>query len=310
MGYLAAMNRTSTRWLAPVCGAALVVSTLPTLADASPRSYDSIVARNAFGLRPKQEPPPPPPPEPEKPGDLKLTGISTMFGTKKAHLMWLEKGKGTPKYYSLPIATADGPESDGIRVLDIDEKAGSVKVRFNERELVMTFEKDGLTNAPAPVLAAAVGRGPGSPVVPGATYPAPAAPPTAGAARPSEGLRSIPTRTLRTATESQPGSVAGLSPNTPPGQENYAQVWNNPNTANLVRGARERPRTRMANQPSPPAQESGLTAEEAMVLMEVAREVHRPEIEAGHLPPLPPTPLSPEFRTGPEVPVPGVPGNP
>jgi hypothetical protein len=306
MSYFAAMNRPGTSWLAPVCGAALVVSTLPSFADTAPRSYDSIVARNAFGLKPKSEPPPPPP-EPEKPGNLKLTGISTMFGNKKAHLMLLEHGKGNPKFYSLPIASADGPETDGLRVLDIDEKAGSVKVRFNEKELLMTFEKDGLTNTPAPVMATAVARGPGNLPTPGATYTAPGTPPIPGAARPSEGLKSIPTRTIRAAVEPQPGSVAGLSLTTA-GQDGVAQVWNNPNTASLAVSARDRLRNRQVTPPASHPPDSDLTAEEAMVLMEVEREVRKPEIEAGLFPPLPPTPLSPEFKTGATVPTPTGPG--
>jgi hypothetical protein len=296
MDYFWPMNRLENRWLAAASAAALLLSALPARCDTAPRSYDSITTRNAFRL--KDPPPPPAPPvEPEKPGDLKLTGISSMFATKKAHFMLLERGKGAPKFYSLPIAGTGGiDEQDGLRVLEIDPKAGSVKVRFHEKEILLTFEKDGLTNAIAPaIMAGGVGgvpRVPGAPgqpgganpAVPGGAFPQPGTPGYPSATRPSDGLRSIPTRTMRTAVEPQPGSVAGLSLALYPGQPGVAQVWNNPNVSGNPRDASKA----QANQPPPPP----LTAEEAVIRMEIERELHRAEIEAGKFPPLPPTPLT------------------
>src|SRR5262249_37418731 len=120
-----------------VCAAASAVTSAPS---AGP--YDGIVDRNVFGLKP---PPPPPDPEATKapPSKITLTGITTILGNKRA-LMKTPPPQGKPgeqpkgeQSYILTIGQREGD----IEVLDIDEKAGSVKVNNAGTVLTLTFEK-------------------------------------------------------------------------------------------------------------------------------------------------------------------------
>lgn len=288
MKYLRGMKRLSQPG---VLGLLVAVSGLTSCllwAEAVSRSYDAIPARNAFNLQ-EPKPPPAPPPEPVNPPNLKLTGISTIFSVRKAHFMLLEPGNATPKYYSLPVAGPDGPEAGGLRVLDINPEAGSVKVLLNQKELELTFEKDGLTNPVAPVAVAAAQRLPGGSAAanrlrqlaaPRVPTPANAAG-SVGANQPGQTVRSIPTRTRRTAVQAQPTSVTGLNLSFQQAQPGVAQVWNRSQLQN----------TAPTDATAAPA--SNLSADEAIVLMEINRQVHREDIAAGRYPPLPPTPLTP-----------------
>src|SRR5579859_4213045 len=138
--------------LASWVGMAVVGAVTPEPA-ATP--YEGIIDRNAFGLKP---PPPPPDPEATKPPPLKitLTGITTILGNKRA-LMETPPPTGKPgeqpkskQSYILTIGQREGD----IEVLDIDEKAGSVKVNNAGQIVTLTFEKDG-AKLPATVAPAA-----------------------------------------------------------------------------------------------------------------------------------------------------------
>ena len=176
------------------------------------RSYQTIVDRNPFNLKPP--PPPaaatapeaPPPPKVE----ILLTGYSTITKPKRAYLMSKEANKKDP-YFSL----AEGQAKDGIEVLEIDEKTKSVKIRNAGVENVLTFAKNGVTNPPAiiqppPGMIPGQPGGPGTPGQPQAFFPnyqnnnvAP------GANNPTGPVRSIPSRTLRTQPEPQPNMSVG-----------------------------------------------------------------------------------------------------
>lgn len=289
MNYLRGMKRLCNPGVLGLLMAASGLTSCLLWAEAAARSYDAIPARNAFNLQESKPPPPPLPPEPANPPNLKLTGISTIFSVRKAHLMLLEPGNATPKYYSLPVAGPDGPEAGGLRVLDINPEAGSVKVLLNQKELELTFEKDGLTNPVAPVAVAAAQRLPGGSVAadrlrqlgaPRVPTPANAAG-SLGASQPGPAVSPIPTRTRRAAVQAQPTSVTGLNLSFQQAQPGVAQVWNRSQVQNT-------PPTDTSAAPP-----SNLTPEEAIVLMEINREVHREDIAAGRYPPLPPTPLTP-----------------
>jgi hypothetical protein len=286
MTYLRAMKRLSKRGMWALLVAASGLTSSQAWAEAVSRSYDAIPARNAFNLQEPKPPPAPPPPEPVNPPNLKLTGISTIFSVRKAHLMLLEPGNATPKFYSLPVAGPDGPEAGGLRVLDINPEAGSVKVLLNQKELELTFEKDGLTNPVTPVAVAAAQRVPGGSTAADRLRQlgAPQVPPPAsvpGAFGAGQSSPPIPTRTLRTAGQAQPTAGAGLNLSFQQAPPPVAQVWN-----------RSQPQNAAPTDPSA-APTSNLTPEEAIVLMEINREVHREDIAAGRYPPLPPTPLTP-----------------
>ena len=180
------------------------------LAVDSDNPYQGIVDRNAFNLKP---PPPPPDPESLKPPPLKitLTGITTILGNKRALLKTAPPpGKpGEPAKTEQSYILTEGQRDGDIEVLEIDDKAGSVKVNNSGTIMTLTFEKDGpkIASTPAP---------PGLPGLPGA-IPSP----TGGMPRsftPPGGVKPgfpMPSRPLRTdgAAAGMPG-LPGVVPGT------------------------------------------------------------------------------------------------
>jgi len=147
-----------------------------TAADSSP--YNGIVERNLLGLRP-----PPPPPDPEaankpQPSKITLTGITTILGRKLALMKTPprppkpgEQAK-TEESYTLGI----GELQDEVEVLEIDEVAGTVKVKNAGILETVSFDQNGakpalgVPGAPPPPM----GVTPGAnlyPPAPGANAP-------------------------------------------------------------------------------------------------------------------------------------------
>src|SRR5260221_13932068 len=117
--------------------------------------YQSIIDRNAFNLNP----PPPvetnaPAPPPNK---ILLTGIGSVGNVPKVFLEITEPGPG--KLPQKPILAA-GQKEYGVEVLDIDAEKGAVKVKNGGIEVVLTFEKDGKTNAPTALVGTPIVGGP------------------------------------------------------------------------------------------------------------------------------------------------------
>ncbi len=168
--------------------------------------YQGIVERNVFSLKP---PPPPPDPEANKPPAPKitLTGIITI-GSKRALMETPpppvkpgEQAKGKQSY----ILT-EGQRDGEIEVLEIDDKAGSVKVNNSGTVMTLTFEKDG------PKLPASSSPVPSPPGVPSPTgvIPPPGFQPQQGGSVPSF---PMPSRTLRAPSAgaaAQPAGTAGM----------------------------------------------------------------------------------------------------
>jgi len=209
--------------------------------------YQSIVAKNAFRLR--LPPPPAAPPEPTPqvtPSALKLTGITTLFGGKRAMFVVQEPNK--PQLVSdLVRENEKDTIITNLEVLNIDEHAGVVRVVYGGKELSLNFQDNGLK---APMVAAA--PVPGQPGQPGLVRPAgapvPGARTTVGAAQPgvsgavpatglpstiqppsvvssvstrsSSGLRSLPTRPTRltygAGVPATPDDRAALTPGVAP----------------------------------------------------------------------------------------------
>jgi hypothetical protein len=233
---------------------------------AAPESYQVILVRNAFGLK-EPPPPPPPPPPPEPPAtNIKLTGFATLRGIKKVLLMTQEGN--TSEYHSL----AEKERIGGLEVLEINEKAGTAKIRNAGVPLVLTFDTHGVkvAAAPAPPAPGALPGGmiPGRPM-PGIPQPAgggaPGQRPTApGMPHPpsatGDALRSIPTRSIRT-----PTGGTGME----------MKMGGTPNQTHVV-----------------PTPHSNLSLEESIILLEANRAINQPAIDRGQYPPLPPTPFS------------------
>ncbi len=138
------VERMKTR-ISTVCLAAALLAgaTLMVLADAKPNPYQSIIDRNAFALKPPPPPPDPaaalPPPPP--PSNVKLTGITSMFGpsSKRAMLEIVETGPGKlPKKPTLREGEAEG----SVEVVSIDVEKGLVKIKNNGIEAIIGFTNE------------------------------------------------------------------------------------------------------------------------------------------------------------------------
>ncbi len=260
-----------------VLAALSLMGPVNAISDPSLNPYLGIVDRNVFGLKP---PPPPPDPEANKPPPppITLTGITTILGNKRA-LMKTAPTVAKPgepakeQSYILTIGQRDGD----IEVLDIDEKAGSVKVRYAGTESTLTFDKNGPKIAATPLPAAPAIPVPAGAIPPPMAIPAPAGSsptpfPSFGA--PTPGV----TRPLRMPTQGAamtPGySYAGAVP-----------------AAGISAGGVTLPGFGAA--PSTISQTSApnITPEEQTIVMEVLREKNK---NNPNFPPFPPTSLTPQ----------------
>ncbi len=148
-------------------GLAVCTAASGVTSDAPANPYQSIIDRNVFSLKPP--PPPPDPSETAKPTALKitLTGITTILGNKRVLMKTAAPpGKpGEPPKTEQSYILTEGQREGDIEVIEIDDKAGSVKVNNAGTIQTLTFEKDGakLPSTPTP---AAPGV-PGAPVIPG-----------------------------------------------------------------------------------------------------------------------------------------------
>lgn len=241
-----------------------------TTAQAPDPPYQGIVERNVFGLKP---PPPPPDPEANKPPPPKiiLTGIlsGSVFGGKRALMKTPpapvkpgEKPKGE-QYYILN----EGQREGDIEVLDIDDKAGSVKVNNSGTVVTLTLEKDGqkLPSTPAPPMPQGI-------PTPTGIMPPPMTMPNGT----KLGAFNMPTRTLRSSFASPTGM------GTPAGVGGASVV--------SVGGLGYTPGQGRTQVMDPGPQ---LSPEEYAAMLEVERARAAADVQAGKSPPLPTTAFTP-----------------
>jgi hypothetical protein len=224
--------------------------TLVTLADET-NPYQSIVERNAFGLREPPPPPPPPalpaPPTPPAPA-VKLTGITSILNSTKALFEVQDPGPGkTPRK---PILAA-GERDENLEVVSIDVEKNEVAIKIAGVLTNITFSKVETASAgPAPGRAApnvrsfpprgVVPHPPGGSASSGLNAPTivskygngssssrstvtvlggsggPAVTPAAGSSpaptyNPANRMRSIPSRTVRTDSTAATGTAPLMS---------------------------------------------------------------------------------------------------
>jgi len=125
--------------------------------DSPTNRFPAIPERNAFGLKPAPAIDAPPPSPPSIPR-LILTGITTVLGNKLVLMKAVPPGNApgqAAKEESLMLT--EGQRQGNVEVLNIDEKAGSVRVNNSGTIMTLTFEKDGakLPNTPPPPTPAA-----------------------------------------------------------------------------------------------------------------------------------------------------------
>ena len=101
--------------------------------------YRHIPERNVFGLRPPQpahlEPPPAPLPK------VVLTGITTIFGDKRALLKVQFPARSPRPAKEQSCILAEGQRDGSVEVLKINEKTAKVKVDNAGTVMEITFEK-------------------------------------------------------------------------------------------------------------------------------------------------------------------------
>ena len=170
--------------------------------DYGGRQYDSIAPRNIFNLKPPilvTQPTNAPAPT----SGLKLMGVTTMLGYKQA-ILKLQPPAGKPGQVAAAgehtLVLTEGQRDGYVEVLQIDEKAGRVKVNNAGTIMTLDFEKDGVKQAPTlPVMpnpAGAVtpaGNAVSNPAVPAVPTPTGINPPPAGGVV-YPGQKRIPSR--------------------------------------------------------------------------------------------------------------------
>ncbi len=145
-----------------VLGGCLAVSNLAQAetSGAIMKSYLGIVDRNAFALKPVEIPPEvAPEPPPAQAVNIIFTATSNWKGKKKAYF---KVPGGTPNSFTYP-ALQEGEQEGAIKVLEIDEKEGLVKILNGGVPATLTFKEHGNKD---PGVIAAPKAGPNVPGVP------------------------------------------------------------------------------------------------------------------------------------------------
>ena len=259
--YIHAMKSKNWVLAATACGLIAVLCP-PASAVTSGNPYVGPVSKaNVFGLKPPPDPASliPQAPPPQLPV-VKLAGITTIMGGKRAVLRVPRPARPqVPAGDVSLMLTEGGPAEEGVRVLEIDIAAATVKISNNGTVQTLDLSKDAPKSAPAP---AAAGGIPVPQANPAGVIPVPKPASVPG------GITSF-ARPLRSGTPG--GSTGGINP------------------AGGIPGAGP------AGIPEPQAPPP-ITADEQMVLIELERDRTRDAVAAGELPPLPPTPLQEELE--------------
>jgi hypothetical protein len=252
--------------------------------DASGSPYQSVVERNVFGLKP---PPPPPDPEANKPPPPKmfLQGITTFGGTKRALIKTQMPAKpGEPPKGEKSFVMVEGQRDGDIEVLEIDAKAGTVKVNDFGTITTLDFEHNGIKMATAASAPGVVPRLGGVPV-PGANLVAPA-----GGARPIPRPMRLPMPS-GSAASSESGGARPVYASGTPAYEGGTTSQALGGTSVPLYGT-----TPIQTQRQPEAAGSAtsqLSAEEQFLMVEANRERMKQLGLDRKFPPIPPTPLTP-----------------
>jgi hypothetical protein len=260
--------------------------------------YLSIVERNPFGLKPL-----PPPPDPNAAADAKaaatkviVTGITTLFGPdSKRALLEIEEPpaeKGQKGTTSKPIL-GEGQRFGPVEIVSIDIDKNIVKIRNNDVESDLTFEK----SKPATGAAPAAG-GPPSRVPPPFGQPARIAAASAAAvSAPNSGATVISKNSGMDSGNSgvvlyggQPINITPTAaPVAPAGGASLATASTHPGLMNTFRPLRTDTVGPQVAADAPPANVKPISREEALLHMEVLRTANA---NNPNFPPLPPTELT------------------
>ena len=255
-------------WMFSVC----LLSSASAIASVNPY-VSTITNRNLFSLKAPVDPMSlvPQAPPPALPG-VKLAGITTLLGGKRAILRVARPARPQLPAGEDSLMLAEGaPEESGIKVLEIDIAAATVRISNNGSQQTLDLEKDAPKSAPAPA----------PPAIPALGQPGSAIPVPQPAPAPGGGVPSV-ARPIRGAGPSAAGGNAMGIPGAGP--------------AGIA-----------APQPEQPLFQ---TADEQEVLIELERDRTRDAVAAGEMPPLPPTGLLQELQQDQQAQQNGAPGSP
>jgi hypothetical protein len=236
-------------------------------ADSPGNPYSGIIERNVFALKP----PPPPPsdlPPVAPPQKIVLTGIVKAFGKKQVFFKTPMSAKPGEAPKETSFILSEGERAGDIEVLEINERAGTVKFKNHGQPDDRSLEKDGMKPTG--------GGGPGVlPAVPVAGLQGGGVP---GMGVPGGGAALTPVPTLGgggAATIQRPLRVPTPGVSGPQGFSAPPNIHANPGANTQIQ-----PKT--------------LPPEEQVVLIEINRKLTEAQVANGEAPPLPPTLFAPE----------------
>jgi len=252
-------------------------------------TYSSIWLRNVFDLKPAPpataidtKPPGPPP-------NVKLQGITTILGGKRAIFSVQEPGgPGKPPAKEESYMLSEGQRQGILEVLEINPKGRTVKIKVDELISTITFETNKASGGLGPAnMAGGVPRVPGAPPPRGFNQPGgftPAGSPVNNG--------SVPPRPVRTADNSQFSPQGGVGGGYAGGggySGGYAQAAISTGAGGTSSPGslfNQTPSQLQAQQP----QGAAPSAEEQTVMTAVNARIHAAEVAAGTMPPFPTLP--------------------
>jgi hypothetical protein len=249
--------------------------------------YTSIITnRNVFDLHD----PPPPVLETNKPtappANIKLTGITTIFGNKQALFIINELGAAGKLPATHSVILAEGQRAGVLEVLEINPAGRNARIKNDDVESLISIETNKVASAPP-------GPAGGMPGAHAPPYGAPGGQP--GGFQPRGGYNpggnAIPSRPLRSETSTPQPNYNNASV-APQSYNNYPSGYNNNSGVQTPGGLNMN--TAQTGVSGPPTQQPALSPQEQWTLMEAQRE----QSLAGQADPnialiMPPTPLSP-----------------
>jgi hypothetical protein len=242
-------------------------SVFGALPEPDSAEFKGIHGRNVFGLKEAEQQPVLT--VPRQPPGLILEGITTILGNKRAVVRQLPKpepGRAATPGQGVSVMLTEGQSEGEVEVLEINEKAGEVRVKNAGAIVTLSFEKDGVK----PPSSSPPGPG-GIPNINGVPVPQPQPPPPALSDNPYS--TPLPTRTPRVSR------TAGGSPVIP-----------------SPTGAATPAMTNFSNGSPAANNPQALTEEEQRILMEFQRQAG---VTSPSLSPAPPT-GSGTFQTPPQ----------
>jgi hypothetical protein len=110
--------------------------------DSARNPYRQIAQWNAFRLKPLQAVPVEPQPRPPLPR-VTLTGITTILHDKRVLLKVQFPANPPEPAREQSYILKEGQRTEEIEILEVDERAGSVRISISGTAMLLTIEKDG-----------------------------------------------------------------------------------------------------------------------------------------------------------------------